>query len=1022
MRFTIILLLSSLSFLAKAQMKNQKSTPTSSVSDGNIPILNRPTHRAQAVATTQQAPTEFFQAMPAMQKPALSRDINITRDADGQIIMVKGSRDLSYGQARSTAQKIEAYLTALQEELGFRQIMDNFEVASSQKDELGQEHVRMNQVYQGVPVYGAEIILHSSSEGEFELLNGRFFKAPALTSVTPKININQAERIVREALTQQGISFVETAFVKEKYKAALNIYHKNQPNALAQLAWHVTIRPNALARYEFFVDAIEGNIIHFFDHTCNFVGHRHGHNTCNEKAESLMDGSEDASARDLFGISRNVKAYLASGKYYLIDASRPMYKPAQSKIPDDPIGAIWTLDAFNTSPEKSNFNYDNVSSLDNKWTNSSTAISAHYNAGLAYNYFKNFHNRESINGKGGTIISLVNITEKNGGSMENAFWNGEAMFYGNGGTSFLPLARGLDVAGHEMSHGVIQNTAGLQYENESGAMNESFADIFGALIDRDDWKIGEDVVKTSAFPSGALRDLSNPNNGGTSLNDDGWQPKHINEKYNGTQDNGGVHINSGITNFAFYKYATALNKDKAEKVFYRALTTYLVKSSKFIDLRAAVQQSATDLYGANSNEVNQVAISFNAVGIGGGGSSTGTDYQKDVAVNPGTDLIAHTNNQYSKLSVYFPSTKQTSTLSNTPIGSRPSITDDGSEILFIAADKTIHLVTVDWAKGTLNEEVLSSEKIWRNAAISKDGLRIAVTKDVKENIIYVYDFSKSPTGVKTFPLTNPTYTNGIATGDVQYSDAMEFDVTGENIMYDAYNLIKGTKGDINYWDIGFLRVYNNKNKSFGDGKIEKLFSDLPEGTSIGNPSFSKNSPHIIAFDYQDEFDQFKTYIITANLQTSKTGEIYFNGKDVLGFPTFSRQDNKILFEAEDNLGNFAATIDLNTDKLSAKTTTPAEVVDAARWPIWFSNGKRVLVGNHELANDAFRVFPNPFDESITIQFQQPDGKKEYQITDITGRIIIQGKADNQQVTLDLSFLPKGAYVLSADGTVQKIIK
>lgn len=78
-------------------------------------------------------------------------------------------------------------------------------------------------------------------------------------------------------------------------------------------------------------------------------------------------------------------------------------------------------------------------------------------------------------------------------------------FYGNGAQSFMPLARGLDVAGHEMSHGVIESTANLDYEGESGAINESFADVFGVLIDRDDWEVGEDVVRLSEFPSGALR-------------------------------------------------------------------------------------------------------------------------------------------------------------------------------------------------------------------------------------------------------------------------------------------------------------------------------------------------------------------------------------------------------------------------------------------------------------------------------------------------------------------------------------
>jgi Zn-dependent metalloprotease len=98
-----------------------------------------------------------------------------------------------------------------------------------------------------------------------------------------------------------------------------------------------------------------------------------------------------------------------------------------------------------------------------------------------------------------TSYHLINVADDDGSSMGNAFWNGQAMFYGNGDGAFQPLARGLDVAGHEMSHGVIQSTANLEYQGESGALNESFADVFGVLIDRDDWKIGEDVVKASSI-------------------------------------------------------------------------------------------------------------------------------------------------------------------------------------------------------------------------------------------------------------------------------------------------------------------------------------------------------------------------------------------------------------------------------------------------------------------------------------------------------------------------------------------
>ncbi|MBK6822985.1 MAG: M4 family metallopeptidase [Saprospiraceae bacterium] len=291
---------------------------------------------------------------------------------------------------------------------------------------------------------------------------------------------------------------------------------------------------------------------------CNLV-----HNHLEDKLAGPL-GSEPASGKDLFDITRNFNVWKEGSTYYLVDASRGMFIPNQSKMPADPVGGILTLDARNTSPSLSNFSVDLVRSSNNTWSDK-LSISSQYNSMKAYEYFLNTFGRNSINGSGGTIVSIINVADDNGRSMDNAFWNGEAMFYGNGDAFFTKLAKSLDVGGHEMSHGVVQNTANLKYENESGALNESFADIFGAMIDRDDWKMGEDVVIKSFFPSGALRDLSNPHNGGTSRSQIYFQPNHVSEQYKGTEDNGGVHINSGIPNYAYYLFVQELKKIRTEE-------------------------------------------------------------------------------------------------------------------------------------------------------------------------------------------------------------------------------------------------------------------------------------------------------------------------------------------------------------------------------------------------------------------------------------------------------------------------
>ncbi|MCZ7575161.1 MAG: M4 family metallopeptidase [Ardenticatenaceae bacterium] len=223
---------------------------------------------------------------------------------------------------------------------------------------------------------------------------------------------------------------------------------------------------------------------------------------------------------------------------------------------------------------------------------------AHDFAGTTYDYYANTHGRDSYDGQGATIASTAHY----GNSYNNAFWNGEQMVYGDG----FPVE---DVVAHELTHAVTEHSANLEYRWQSGALNESFSDVFGAMVDRDDWLMGEDLPPPVLGGRDAIRDLSNPPRFG--------QPDHTDDWVKTCADNEGVHINSGITNKAYYNSATAIGKDKAELVFYRALTVYLQPASSLEDTRAAALQSAQDLYGSDGLEYNGVRDGFNAVGLDG---------------------------------------------------------------------------------------------------------------------------------------------------------------------------------------------------------------------------------------------------------------------------------------------------------------------------------------------------------------------------------------------------------------------
>jgi hypothetical protein len=210
-------------------------------------------------------------------------------------------------------------------------------------------------------------------------------------------------------------------------------------------------------------------------------------------------------------------------------------------------------------------------------------------------------------------------------NLNNAYWNGFFMTYGDGdGVVLSNLAGSFDVIAHEITHGVTSKTAELVYELQPGAMNESMSDVFGVLADSADWLVGEDVY-TPGIAGDALRSMQDPNMGLPSTHPN-WQPAHMNEYVelpNDPQhDHGGVHVNSGIPNKAFYNAASVIGRSKAGIIWYRALTVYLTNNSQFVDARNACLNSAKDFFGQGSTEYNAVASGFSAVGIESSGGQT----------------------------------------------------------------------------------------------------------------------------------------------------------------------------------------------------------------------------------------------------------------------------------------------------------------------------------------------------------------------------------------------------------------
>ncbi|MEP6478710.1 MAG: M4 family metallopeptidase [Rhodoglobus sp.] len=245
--------------------------------------------------------------------------------------------------------------------------------------------------------------------------------------------------------------------------------------------------------------------------------------------------------------------------------------------------------------------------------------------GATWDLFHDVYGRNSIDGRGLPLDASVHY----GRDYDNAFWNGERMVFGDGdGEVFASFTAAASVIGHELTHGVTQYTAGLTYQGQSGALNESISDVFGVLVEQyarrqsvsaATWLIGEGIF-TAKVHGRALRSMKAP---GTAYDDDVLgkdpQPAHMRDYVETTDDFGGVHLNSGIPNRAFYLVAEALGGnawEHAGQVWYDTITGTLSPSASFTDFAKATVVAAKSRYGEDSSVSTAVAGGWTGVGVG----------------------------------------------------------------------------------------------------------------------------------------------------------------------------------------------------------------------------------------------------------------------------------------------------------------------------------------------------------------------------------------------------------------------
>ena len=492
----------------------------------------------------------------------------------------------------------------------------------SEKDDLGFTHYRYQQTYKGVPIHSNIFILHVRNN-MIESMNGQLFSQLDVPTVAT-LSETQA-RIL--ALAYVGADKYKWQIPEEE---ALLKTMKNNPNATYfptgelmmvpsdknfkgtnyRLAYRFDVYAHhPMSRQYVFVDAITGKVILTLN---RIMTEDHEINT-----------NANCTAATKYSGTRNIVADNTGTTYRLRETGRGL--------------GIETYNmALGTTYTTTDFTNATVAWTGTNAAKDEVARDAHWGAEMTYDYYSIKHNRNSIDNAGLKLLSYVhaNLVGMGYGNNTNAFWDGSRMTYGDGDSPYTPLTT-LDICGHEITHGVTENTAALNYQDESGALNEGFSDIFGTSIEfyakptlqTGNWTIGEEI-------GSAFRSMSNPNlyqQPDTYLGTN-W--------YTGTGDNGGVHTNSGVVNFWYYLLCqggtgtndngnaynvTALTMAKAEKIAFRTLTVYLTASSTYADARVASLQACADLYGGCSQEAISTTNAWYAVGVGAAYVATPTN-------------------------------------------------------------------------------------------------------------------------------------------------------------------------------------------------------------------------------------------------------------------------------------------------------------------------------------------------------------------------------------------------------------
>ncbi|MCU1348266.1 MAG: Thermolysin [Acidobacteria bacterium] len=759
-------------------------------------------------------------------------------------------------------------------------------------DELGRAHVRFEQQFQGVTVWPAEVIVHLDRAGNVDLMDGNYIPTPR--RITTRAIVGAADAIAKA----RGTCLRSLASGELAAAGVPQLIVYAHGTRRPRLAWKLDVSESLAERWTIVVDAVNGAVLTRFNRveTANVTG----------------------SGRDLGGVTRSLNLWLQGGTYFLLDSSKMMFDPTSTTPnPQSTRGAIFVADATNlpatNNPQSFPPSLAIVRSASATGWPVPDTVSASYLLSQTYDYYLERHHRNSIDGNGGTVTAIVRL----GRSFPNAFWDNEQQFMVFGDKDLY--AGSVDVIAHEMTHGVTDHSARLVYQDQSGALNEAISDIFGEMVEArtngtNDWIIGSGLRTP-------IRNMKDPG----LFND----PAKMSDYVHTSEDNGGVHTNSGIINRAFYLLAEglpgAIGRRDAEQIFYRALTQHLTKDAHFVDARVAAMTSADELFGAGSNQSKKVAEAFDAVEVFG-----------TVAV-PDPPSIPAVSGSDATLFVYRSASKNTSFLGRREIGSdgsggatlsrfdvtatRPSVTADGSMAVFVDSIHDVCLIETD---GATPEQCLDLpgvglrvSSVGMSADGSKFGFVLLGNDNVPENRIIVVDVGTDTQ--REYSLATPVY-DGASFGSVAYADAMTFTADNEFLVFDAFNELQTNGQPWGAWSIYALGL-----------KSGATFNVIPptDGLDIGWPQLGHTSNDLLTFETFDVVTGISR-VISANLDTADA-YVVAQESGVDAAPSYTGDDRAIVYAvpAPNESGASLAIVPVAADHITPAGAPSLWLVNAA---------------------------------------------------------------------------------------------